>query len=139
MINASRWIHVVRCNVADSKRGRFSRAEGAHSRKSAINVRQSRYDYQVAVRRQSIAISSLSLPISFSLAPSPRRRNERQMSRCTYRRVDIHRTITARSSGTQLSPTAGMNLLARRAKRWRIPLTRRRAHISSSTNDRRSI
>jgi len=36
------------------------------------------------------------------------------MSRRTYRRVDIHRTITtARSSGTQLSSTARMNLLAR--------------------------
>lgn len=36
------------------------------------------------------------------------------MSRCTYRHVDIHRTImVARSSGTQLSPTAGMNLPAR--------------------------
>lgn len=36
------------------------------------------------------------------------------MSQRTYRRVDIHRTITAaRSSGTQLSPSAGMNLPAR--------------------------
>lgn len=32
------------------------------------------------------------------------------MSRRTYRRVDIHRTITAaRSSGTQLLPTCGQN------------------------------
>ena len=36
-------------------------------RKSAINVRQSRYDYQVAVHRQSIVIFSFSLSLSLSL------------------------------------------------------------------------
>lgn len=105
MINATRRLHVARCNTGDSKRAAFSEPR-ALLRKSAINVRESRRDYQVAARRQSIAI--LLLAPSFS-----DKCRERQISWRTYRRVYIHRTITtARSSETQLSPTAGMNLPA---------------------------
>lgn len=83
------------CNVADSKRAAFPEPRML-SRKSVINVKQSRYDYQVAVRRQSIAILSPS-PSVFLSHRSP---CKWQMSQRTYRCVDIHRTImVARSSG----------------------------------------
>jgi len=145
MINASRRIHATRCNTADSKRAAF-REPRALLRKSAINVRQSRYDYQVAVRRQSIVIFSLSLSLSLSLSiylsiffslADPTVTSDKCLDALIAALIFIEQS--RRRDRAERNYRRRPEWISWRAKRWRIPFTCRRAHISSSTNDCRSI
>jgi len=113
MINASRRIHAARCNVADSKRAAF-REPRALSRKSAINVRQSRYDYQVAVCRQSIAIFSR----SFSFSPTVTSDKCRDALIAALIFIEQSRRRDRAERNYRRRP----EWISRRAKRWRIPI-----------------